>query len=90
MKAMSQEEREFEALKKELENLKKSNRELFEHVDKLAQLVRDHSNCEICSGELKALKAGLGDLIFVTSLSEPVEEEKKVVSKKISKKKVKV
>ena len=41
MKAMSQEEREFEALKKELENLKKSNRELFEHVDKLAQLIRD-------------------------------------------------
>jgi DNA repair exonuclease SbcCD ATPase subunit len=41
MKAMSQEEREFEALKKELKNLKKTHQELFEHVDKLAQFTRD-------------------------------------------------
>jgi hypothetical protein len=62
------------------------------HPKMLAQLVKQHSECELCTKNQMALKAELGDLVFVTSLANPEEKkakkkpEKNIVKKKVSKK----
>jgi len=41
LEPISQEEKRLETLRQELEHMRKLNKELIEHVDKLAQLTRD-------------------------------------------------
>jgi hypothetical protein len=54
----------------------------FIHPQILAKLIKEHSDCEICEGVNKCLKAELGDFLLITSLSEPKDDPTKVVTKK--------
>jgi hypothetical protein len=59
------------------------------HPQMLAELVKQHNECEVCSGSNKALKAGFGDFVFVASLAPTKEESTVPVEKPATKKKVK-
>lgn len=47
------------------------------HPEMLIQLIKDHTECEICTGKIKALKAELGNFMFVTSLTDPQEVDQR-------------